>query len=53
MSFKFDYKNKKYWAKQLSKKTEVYLLEKKGLAEKVLVLDGKPELKAIELLLNP
>lgn len=38
MSFKFEYKNKPYWAKQ----TEVYLLEKKGLSEKVTVLDGKP-----------
>ena len=42
MSFKFTHKDRPYWAKQLAKQTEVYLLEKKGLAEKVTVLDGKP-----------
>lgn len=42
MSFKFTHKNKTYWAKQLAKQTEVYLLETKGLSEKVTVLDGKP-----------
>jgi len=47
MSFKFEHKNKLYWAKQLTKQTEVYLLENKGLSEKVTVLDGRPSFEEI------
>lgn len=54
MSFKFNHNGKQYWAKQMRVQTEVYLLAKKVLAEKVLVLNGKPEHdEVVAALTNP
>ena len=47
MSFKFSHNNTPFWAKQLAKQTEIYRLEKKELARKMLMLDGKPNQEEI------
>lgn len=52
MSFKFQHKDKQYWAKETSKQTEVYLLKNKDVAERVAVLEPKLSLEEIELTLS-
>ena len=47
MSFKFTHDDKPFWAKQLAQQTEIYRLEKKGLARKMLTLTGKPSQEEI------
>jgi hypothetical protein len=41
MSYKFEHKGRKFWAKEFSDHVEVYFLEVKGLSEKIFHIDGK------------